>query len=508
MTDHLSLIHPIVPPELLIIDLHATTASATAAELVFLASSEADAIYGGHVSPLEKPSAKLSPHPPPTPTAKPLERNGVLVESARGQAEWSAELQNVLDQPPSSLPSRLIAAGLLFSCIFAAWAWFGRIQEVSRAQGRLVPQGEVYKVQPAVQGEIAQITVEEGAAIEAGQVIAILDNRLAEAEVDRLTQSLASYQLQLIETRGLIDRTRSELDIRRVIAQAELQAQSVAINQTVIKAATQQQMLEQLQSRTVAYQSRLTRLQPLSEVGAVSQEFIFEAEQALQEQQLALTQNQGDLQQSLSEAERLQAELTQRQAQGQQSQLETQQRLQQLAVELTQLQAKISETETLLKAADTKLKQMFLYAPVSGTVSSLAVRNIGEVAQPGQTIAEIAPSDAPLVLSALLPNREAGFVQVGMPVQIKVDAFPYQEYGIVSGSVVAISPDAIVDEKLGLVYRVEIALEQKTIHHVDQLVAFKAGQTASAEIVTRQRRIADILLDPIKKLQEGVNLSG
>ena len=144
---------------------------------------------------------------------------------------------------------------------------------------------------------------------------------------------------------------------------------------------------------------------------------------------------------------------------------------------------------------------------MNGVILSLEVVNVGEVVEPGQTIAEIAPVDAPLVLSAKLPNQEAGFVEAGMAVQVKLDAYPYQDYGVVSGKVTAISPDAEMDEHLGEVYDVEITLDRDHVATNNQLIRFKAGQTASADIVIRQRRIADVLLDPIRQLQqEGINL--
>jgi multidrug efflux pump subunit AcrA (membrane-fusion protein) len=134
---------------------------------------------------------------------------------------------------------------------------------------------------------------------------------------------------------------------------------------------------------------------------------------------------------------------------------------------------------------------------------SLNVRNIGEVVQPGQTIAEIAPYSAPLILSTSLPSREAGFVNKGMPVQVKLDAYPYQDYGIVTGKVLTISPDSKPDERLGAVYRVEVALDRNYVRANHQTIQFKAGETATAELVIRHRRIADILLDPIRQLQKG-----
>jgi hemolysin D len=130
------------------------------------------------------------------------------------------------------------------------------------------------------------------------------------------------------------------------------------------------------------------------------------------------------------------------------------------------------------------------------------VRNPGEVTQPGQTLAEIAPANAPLVLTAFLPSQQAGLVQTGMAVQIKLDAFPYQNYGLVAGQVLSISPDATIDKQLGSGYQVEIALRQRSVSDRERVIPLKAGQTASAEIIVRQRRIIDMLLDPIRQIQK------
>jgi hemolysin D len=113
----------------------------------------------------------------------------------------------------------------------------------------------------------------------------------------------------------------------------------------------------------------------------------------------------------------------------------------------------------------------------------------------------------PLVLSSILPNREAGLVRPGMTVQVKFDAFPYQDYGMVSGKVTTISPDAVVDEQLGNVYRVEIKLDKDTVTSQQQTISLKAGQTADAEILVRQRRIIELILDPFQKLRrDNLNL--
>ncbi|HEY9596776.1 MAG TPA: HlyD family efflux transporter periplasmic adaptor subunit, partial [Cyanophyceae cyanobacterium] len=227
------------------------------------------------------------------------------------------------------------------------------------------------------------------------------------------------------------------------------------------------------------------------------------AQQSLRDRQNAITQNEGELRQALAQITALKAELAQKQAEGQRTQIEAQQQIQQLEVETTQLKAKIAETQNLLNQSKTKLKERYLYAPVDGVVSSLNVKNIGEVVEPSQTVAEVAPKNAPLILLASLPNQEAGFVKAGMSVQVRLDAYPYQDYGLIPGKVTSISPDTKPDQQLGSIYQVKVALDRNSVTSEQGSIQFKAGQTASADIIIRRRRIADILLDPIRQLQKG-----
>ncbi|MBF2047341.1 HlyD family type I secretion periplasmic adaptor subunit [Leptolyngbya sp. NK1-12] len=471
-------------------------ATLPAESLEVLSNQQAAQIYGGIASPQAPP-----PNPQPErPSASPAARKPA-------SSQWSVALQTLLDQPPANFPRLLMLGGLSFCVLFTVWAWFSRVQEVSHAQGRLVPQGEVYKVQPVMQGEIARVLAAEGQHVKAGDVIAQFDSRLANAEVDRLQQSLSAYRLQLLQTQGIIKQTQFGLDIQQAITTAQAEEQEAAIAQAKASTQTTQTILGQLQVEAEAYEERLARLQPLIEAGAFAKDRLFELEQTLRQHHRTVIQHQGQLKQSTTEAERLQAQLVQTQAKGKQDLLQMQERIQKLELEAAQLQAKITETETLLKAAQTKLEQMYLYAPVNGTISTLKLKNSGEVIQPGQTVAEITPERAPLILSALVPNHEAGLVQVNMKAQVKFDAFPYQEYGIVPGRVIAISPDAETDERGNAVYRLKIALDRKAVVHEGRTVQLKPGQTAQAEVVTRQRRLLDIFLDPIKKLREaGINL--
>ena len=515
-----------------------------------LSDQEATAIYGGVASLTEV----LVPN-----RQKEQEQEQKTDTAQKKDQNWSPSVQTLLEQPSASFPGRIIIGGMVFCLALGTWSYLGQIEEVGVAQGKLVPQGQTYKIEPVSAGQVTQLAVEEGDTVQAGQTIAELDTELAQQEVERLQQLLSNYQQELIQKQILLERVSLEAQTQSAISAAETRAQESTVAQLTARISTTRQLLaqlrseeqlyqrrqtlvqpvsqlaqtrmQQLEAESKAHQERLERLEPLVAEGAISQEFLFQAQQSylqtqqqltqsrlqkitgtdeqlfqvdqsLRDRQTRITQSQGDLAAALKESERLQAELAQKQAQEQRTALEAQQRIKQLELEITQLRGRIKDTENQLTSAKARLKQRFLHAPVDGVVLSLNVQNTGKFVQSGQTIAEIAPQDAPLVLSATIPGRDAGFIEVGMPVKMKLDAYPYQDYGIIAGEVTSISADAEIDPTIGAVYRVEISLEKDYVIEEQEQVQFKAGQTASADIVIRRRRIADILLEPIRKLRE------
>ena len=430
----------------------------------------------------------------------------VTPSESQDKTLWSDSVQSLLAQPPASLPQIMIAGGLIFTAIIGAWSWFGTIEEVRAAQGRLAPQGDVYRVQPSIAGEVTDIQVQEGDVVHQGQIIARLDHRLVEKEVERLTHSLVAYRQKLTQTKALMQQTQLQLDTLQAIARADVAARQSSIGQEQTVVETNQHLLDQLQLDRQAQTERMGRLQVLVERGAFAEDQLFQVEQALRDRDRSITEIQGSTERSTSTMAQLEAELAQTEAMAERSELEARQQLQQLQIEASQLEASISETQTLLQRSQTELSQTLLLAPVDGVVSTLAIANVGEVLQPGQTVAEVAPSTAPLVLASLLPSHQAGLVEVEMPANLKFDAFPYQDYGVLTGQVLSISPDVQVDDTLGAVYRVDIALDKTHVIHEGDAIALRAGQTATAEIVVRQRRIISLVLEPIRKLQKG-NLS-
>ena len=478
--------------------------------------------------------------------------------------QYSLQMQSLLEEPPSSLPIQMIMGSMVFLLTFTAWAWFGKIENIGKAQGKLVPKGETYKIESIDSAKISQIAVTEGEKVEAGQLIASLDSKQQKTEVARLNEILGLHQSELTQKHSLLKKVKLESKTRRAIAQAEIQTQQLSIESAIAQAEVAERLLSQRQSQLKAYISRqekvkdlselereqldqidsqlkehrhrVARLKPLLDEGAITQEAMFQAtealhqtqqqsldlklkgisnigeqifqsEQSLREMNANITQSRGELVSAQREIERLEAELLHKIAQKQKSELESQQKIQQLELEINQTKTKIAETKNQLASAKNQLEKRFLKSPVAGTVLAFNVKNTGKVIQSGEIVAEIAPHASPLVLSAMLLDREAGFIKPGMSAQIKLDAYSYQDYGAIPGKVISVSADSKTDEKLGAVYQVEIELERNYITDDLRKILFKPGQTAVADITIRRRRVADILLDPIKKLEkDGIDL--
>jgi len=72
----------------------------------------------------------------------------------------------------------------------------------------------------------------------------------------------------------------------------------------------------------------------------------------------------------------------------------------------------------------------------------LHVASVGSVVTPAQQLLSIAPDDDRLEVEAVIENRDVGFVVAGQSVEVKIDAFPFTRYGLMSGTVLSVDRDA------------------------------------------------------------------
>ena len=178
--------------------------------------------------------------------------------------QWSPAMQSLLEEPPSNLPMQLMVGGIIFCLSFGVWAWFGEIEKTGKAQGRLVPKGETYKIESLDSAKVSQIMVEEGDRVKAGQLIAELDSEGESKEVERLSNSLDALKIELEQKQNLLENVKLEGQTNKLVAQAEVRSQQSAIDSAFSKIEVTNQRLEQLQSEMLATLARKEKTQQLS----------------------------------------------------------------------------------------------------------------------------------------------------------------------------------------------------------------------------------------------------
>ncbi len=134
-----------------------------------------------------------------------------------------------------------------------------------------------------------------------------------------------------------------------------------------------------------------------------------------------------------------------------------------------------------------------IYAPYDGVIKVLNVDKAGAVVTATQAVAEILPDTSHLIVEAEVSNSDIGFIESGQKADIKVDTFDYQKYGMLHGSVIYISPDAIENERMEKIYKVNILLDEESAGKLE----LSQGMQCSVEIKTDTRHIIEFFLEPL-----------
>ena len=135
-------------------------------------------------------------------------------------------------------------------------------------------------------------------------------------------------------------------------------------------------------------------------------------------------------------------------------------------------------------------------APADGVLTAMEVRNVGEVVERGALIASLAPSRSAMNAEMHVANKDIGLIREGMKVKLKLSAYPYQDFGVVTGEVIRMPQDAGTEQKD---YRVVASLERSSIRTGPSEIPLRYGLTATAEIVTQRRSLLWVLIEPLRK---------
>ena len=169
----------------------------------------------------------------------------------------------------------------------------------------------------------------------------------------------------------------------------------------------------------------------------------------------------------------------------------------QLDMNRTKLSAEkaIEQHLNRLKNAELQLQYQNVLAPVSGIVFDPKVRNSGVIGA-GDTILTIIPQEG-LKGNVFVQNKDIGFVKSGQKAQVRVDAFPFTQYGELKGTVDQIGADALPPDQKANFYRypVKLELDRPYLERKGVKIPLRSGMAITANIKLRDKRLISLVSD-------------
>ena len=399
----------------------------------------------------------------------------------------------------------------LFFGAFGAWAVFAPLESAAIAQGVLGVSGKRKTVEHLEGGIVADILVEEGDRVAAGQTLVVLDDTRARA-------SFSLLQGQRRSVAALKARLEAERDGLPQVRYPEWLRQAVMEDGADDFLSTQDRIFEararSLGNRTAIYNQRIAQLR--EEATGLKEEI--EAQDryiGLLEEEIGgisgLVKKGLEGKQRLLTLERRKAEIEGRRAQNRALIARVEQRvgetrltivelgntrLSEVVAELREVEARLSDLRERMATARNVFSRTRVTAPVAGTVVDLRVFTRGGVIGEDEPLMDIVPADGKLIIEAQVDPTDIDSVYPNLPAQVRLTAFPQLKTPMLSGTVLQVSADRLTDARTGTpYYEAWVALDagQPALEELK----LQPGMPAEVMIITGKRTALDYLLKPI-----------
>ncbi|MEM7725351.1 MAG: HlyD family efflux transporter periplasmic adaptor subunit [Cyanobacteria bacterium P01_A01_bin.45] len=460
--------------------------------------------------------------------------------------------QEVVLQRPPFFSRAMLWCLVGFTTFSIAWAAIAKIEEAIPATGKLEPRDAVKEVQVPVNGLVKELYVKDGKQVEKGDLLMLLDPASVRAQLisqtkvrDTLKRENNFYRsilsgIKSDETLKLpgISQEMSQLAKNRValVAENRLYQNQVSGNIATGNLNSQQlrrlrsskekletekdtirleagQLAKQFAQNTVRLNNAqsvlkineeiLQDLTPLFKEGAIArlqyrqqqqevnnrQAQVAELQQEAQRLELAIAQSGKRLQNTVSGSD---DEVLTRIADNEKriAEIDTQ-----FNKAIVDNQKRIAELDGQIRQGEVTLRYQEVRAPISGTIFDLKASE-GFVANPTEPVVKVVP-DQTLTAEIFLTNKDIGFVREGMEVDVRVDSYPFSEFGDIKGELISIGKDALPPDELRNYYAfpAKVRLNKQTIKTNGKVLPLQSGMSVQVNIKIRDRTILSIFTD-------------
>jgi adhesin transport system membrane fusion protein len=405
----------------------------------------------------------LSPRRPLRPDAVLRRGDAAFVASVRAAAEAEA-------MPHTSWALYLM---LLMVAAVVAWAALTRVDDITRADGRVVPEGREQVIASLEGGILSKLYVQEGMQVDPGQPLAQID----------------PTRFQSQQNEGQARRLALNATLARLTAEAGNRPLQFPPDVAAVPAL--------VAAQTEAYEARRRSLQEA--VGA-------------NQRSIALLQREQGMAEAMAAKGLLSdVEVMRLARQVNDLQLQSQERInrfrQDASTDLVRVRDETAQLDEQMNGRADVLRRTVLTSPVHGLVKNIRASTLGGVIGPGAPVMEIVPLGAKVLIEARIKPADIGFIRVGQVAEVKLSAYDFTTYGGLKGTIEYISPDALGDtERAASVdatyYRALVRADSPQLRARGKPLPVLPGMTGSVEVRTGERSVLDFLLRPMLKSKE------
>jgi hemolysin D len=421
------------------------------------------------------------------------------------------------ESPLHPAPRRFAWAIMALFIIALLWTFFGKVDIVAVAPGRIVVSERTKVVQPLERSVVKHVLVQDGDHVKAGQALVELDATIAGADKITADEQVKANESDVLQARAIlavlehaggagsaqtpkaiypshwtaddIDAAKAQLAAEWSDITAKLAKLASEREHRQAEIATVREMIGKLEATVPLARQREADSKALADQGYMpvhsaqdrTRERI-ELERDLATQRARLAETQAALRENESARGAYIAE-ARKALRDREAQADTKR------AQAKQEQSKASQREKLTTLA----------SPVAGVVQQLAIHTSGGVVTEAQTLMVIVPEGAQVTAEVTMENKDVGFVNAGQSAEIKLETFPFTRYGTVPATVQWVTADAVNDEKKGAIFPATLSLKATQINVDGKLIRLSPGMNLTAEIKTGQRRVIEFLLSPIQR---------
>jgi len=378
-----------------------------------------------------------------------------------------------------------------------------------RAIATVRPFGEIRTVQAGQEGIVKSIKVKVNQLVLRGDEIASLEDYSLQTKRSQLIGNIRQNELQLERTASELKALQEQIVAESQSTQEEIKSATADLrrNQRDYK---ERQVTTSLEVKEAEASLELARAEmqqheQLKDTGAISQLQIQQKEQAFKVALSRLEKAKAGLHPSSANIAIAQARITQQIAKGKSTLAILDRECQELMRRKVEIQNQINSDQKTLKQVLVDWQKSTIRASESGTILKLELRNIGQIVHTGDVIAQIVPKSSALVVKAHVAPQDIGNVQICKElkvtkcregkVQMRISAYPYPDYGTLSGAVRSISADVInlSDSSLPY-YEITIQPERLYLKKGEHHYPIQPGMEITADIISKKETVLSFFL--------------